>query len=215
MLRCRSVTCRMRRSFGAGWLIWVRSGRLPEALSREFEPTAPAITNWVRQAERDAGGREDGLAAAARAEPSRLRRENRQLRQARAIPANAAAWLTRKTGTVSSPGLPVHDGVSGRIPDRHHGPRAGCLEGRPSRLEEAGVAGKRACGRPWDRSATRMPTPGAKAASRHARARSGTAPVQRRQTPEWPSSAASQAGIIRPGGIPGSATGHRLLSRRR
>jgi transposase-like protein len=32
-----------------------RSGRTPEELSREFEPTAQAIWNWVRQAEREAG----------------------------------------------------------------------------------------------------------------------------------------------------------------
>jgi len=31
----------------------VRSGRTPEALSREFEPTAQSIRNWVSQAERD------------------------------------------------------------------------------------------------------------------------------------------------------------------
>jgi transposase len=30
----------------------VRSGRTPEELSREFEPTAQSIMNWVRQAER-------------------------------------------------------------------------------------------------------------------------------------------------------------------
>jgi transposase len=36
----------------------LRSGRTPEELSREFEPTAQAIWNWVRQAERDAGRRE-------------------------------------------------------------------------------------------------------------------------------------------------------------
>jgi hypothetical protein len=32
----------------------VRSGRTPEELAREFEPTAQSIANWVRQAERDA-----------------------------------------------------------------------------------------------------------------------------------------------------------------
>ena len=40
----------------------VRSGRTPEELSREFEPTAQSITNWVKQAERDDGqadGRSD------------------------------------------------------------------------------------------------------------------------------------------------------------
>src|SRR5712671_6416096 len=54
----------------------VRSGRTPEELSREFEPTAQAIWNWVRQAERDAGRRDDGLPEAERAELARLRREN-------------------------------------------------------------------------------------------------------------------------------------------
>jgi type IV secretory pathway VirB4 component len=51
----------------------VRSGRTPEELSREFEPTAQAIWNWVRQAERDAGRRDDGLPEAERAELARLR----------------------------------------------------------------------------------------------------------------------------------------------
>ncbi len=35
----------------------VRVGRIPESLSREFEPTAQTIHNWVKQAERDDGGR--------------------------------------------------------------------------------------------------------------------------------------------------------------
>ena len=30
----------------------VRSGRSPESLAKEFEPTAQAIRNWVAQAER-------------------------------------------------------------------------------------------------------------------------------------------------------------------
>ena len=38
----------------------VRSGRTPEELAREFEPTAQSIWNWVRQAERDGGVRKDG-----------------------------------------------------------------------------------------------------------------------------------------------------------
>ena len=79
----------------------VRSGRTPEELSREFEPTAQAIWNWVRQADRDAGRRDDGLPEAERAELARLRRENRQLRQEREILAKAAAWFARETGTLS------------------------------------------------------------------------------------------------------------------
>jgi transposase len=80
----------------------VRSGRTPEELSREFEPTAQAIANWVRQAGRDAGRRDDGLPEGERAELARLRRENRQLRQEREILSKAAAWFARETGTIPS-----------------------------------------------------------------------------------------------------------------
>ena len=79
----------------------VRAGRTPEELSREFEPSAQAIWNWVRQAERDEG-RRDGLTSAERDEIARLRRENRQLRQERDILAKAAAWFARETGTIAS-----------------------------------------------------------------------------------------------------------------
>jgi transposase len=80
----------------------VRAGRTPEELSREFEPSAQAIWNWVRQAERDEGRREDGLTSVERDEIARLRRENRQLRQERDILAKAAAWFARETGTIAS-----------------------------------------------------------------------------------------------------------------
>jgi len=101
-LGSRRVTRHTRRNFGARWSSWLRSGRTPEELSREFEPTAQAIWNWVRQAERDAGRRGDGLPEAERAELARLRRENRQLRQEREILAKAAAWFARETGTIAS-----------------------------------------------------------------------------------------------------------------
>ena len=61
----------------------VRSGRTPEALAREFEPSAQAIRNWVAQAGRDAGERTDGLHTGEREEMRRLRRENRRLREER------------------------------------------------------------------------------------------------------------------------------------
>jgi transposase len=80
----------------------VRAGRTPEELSREFEPSAQAIWNWVRQTERDEGRREDGLNSAERDELGRLRRENRQLRQERDILAKAAAWFARETGAIPS-----------------------------------------------------------------------------------------------------------------
>jgi transposase len=77
-----------------------RSGRSPEALSREFEPTAQAIWNWVRQADRDEGRRQDGATSAEREELTRLPRENRRLRQERDILAKAAAWFARETAVI-------------------------------------------------------------------------------------------------------------------
>ena len=57
----------------------VRAGRTPEELAKEFDPSAQAIRNWIAQADRDEGRREDGLTTAEREELNRLRRENRQL----------------------------------------------------------------------------------------------------------------------------------------
>src|SRR5207247_10923519 len=58
----------------------VRSGRSPESLAKEFEPTAQAIRNWVAQAGRDDGTREDGLKTEDRDEIKRLRREVDELK---------------------------------------------------------------------------------------------------------------------------------------
>ncbi len=68
----------------------VRAGRTPESLAREFEPTAESIRNWVRQADRDEGRRDDGLTSPEREELRRLWRENRQLKPEREILAKAA-----------------------------------------------------------------------------------------------------------------------------
>ncbi len=78
----------------------VRSGRTPEELSREFEPTAQTIHNWVRQADRDEGRRQDGATSAEREELSQLRRENRRLKQEQEILKKAAAWFARETDSV-------------------------------------------------------------------------------------------------------------------
>ena len=78
----------------------VHAGRTPGELAREYECSAQAIRNWVRQADRDEGRREDGLTTAEREELRRLRRENRQFREEREILKKAAAWFARETGTV-------------------------------------------------------------------------------------------------------------------
>ena len=79
-----------------------RSGRTPEELGREFEPSAQAIRNWVKQAELDEGSRTDGLKTDEREELVRLRRENARLQEEREILSKAAAWFAQKTGSTPS-----------------------------------------------------------------------------------------------------------------
>ena len=83
----------------------VHAGRAPTELSREFEPSAQAIRNWVAQANRQEGRREENsevVTSADRKELVRLRRENKQLRLERDILSRAAAWFARETGAVPS-----------------------------------------------------------------------------------------------------------------
>jgi len=74
----------------------VRAGRTPEELSKEFEPTAQSISNWVAQADRNSGKRKDGLTTVEREELVKLRRENRQLKVEREILSKAAAWFAQE-----------------------------------------------------------------------------------------------------------------------
>ena len=78
----------------------VQAGRTPGELGREFECSAQTIRNWIRQADRDAGRREDGLTSDEREELRRLRREVKQLRMEREILKRAAAWFARETNAV-------------------------------------------------------------------------------------------------------------------
>lgn len=79
-----------------------RAGRSAEELSKEFEPSAQCIRNWIKQEERDRGQRQDGLTSEERAELVRLRRENKQLKLEREILAKAAAWFARETDSIPS-----------------------------------------------------------------------------------------------------------------
>src|ERR1035438_683996 len=82
----------------------VRSGRSPESLAKEFEPTAQAIRNWMAECERDAGRRDDGATTEERDEINRLRREVRQLKLERDILSKAAAWFARETDVIPPKG---------------------------------------------------------------------------------------------------------------
>ena len=79
----------------------VRAGRTPEELSKEFEPSAQTIRNWVAQAQRDSGSRSDGLTSAEKDELRRLRRENKRLKMERDILSKAAAWFAQNDVTSS------------------------------------------------------------------------------------------------------------------
>jgi transposase len=106
--------------FGRQMVDLVRSGRTSEELAREFEPTAQSISTWVKQAERDAGKRVNGLTSAEREELGRLRRENHRLRQ------DATSWLRRQPGSRgrarrARTGLPVHERAPADSNDRRNG----------------------------------------------------------------------------------------------
>jgi transposase len=78
----------------------VRLGRKYEELAEEFGCTSWSIRQWVKRAERDAGRGDGGLTSAEREELTRLRCENRKLKQEREILSKAAAWFaTESTAT--------------------------------------------------------------------------------------------------------------------
>ena len=119
----------------------VRAGRTPEELSREFEPTAQTIHNWVKQADLDEGRRTDGLTTQEREELRRLRRENKQLRIEREILEKAAARPMLRIGARLGRPIPCHrslrirESQPGRVRREDVVPCAGRLRQRVLRLE--------------------------------------------------------------------------------
>lgn len=65
-------------------------------IARDLDLTESSVRRWVSQAEIDAGQR-DGLTSDERAELSRLRKENRVLREERDILRRATAFFARET----------------------------------------------------------------------------------------------------------------------
>ena len=85
------------REFKAEVVELVRQpGNTAGSVARDLDLTETAVRDWVRQADIDQGRRE-GLTTAEREELTRLRRENRVLREERDILKRATAFFARET----------------------------------------------------------------------------------------------------------------------
>ena len=94
---------RRRRSFTAEFKAEIvelcqRGDRSVGQVAKDFDLTETAVREWVKQAQRDAGSRQDGgLTTAERKELAELRRENRQLREDVEILKRATAFFAKET----------------------------------------------------------------------------------------------------------------------
>src|SRR5579875_4143917 len=71
----------------------LRGDRSIPQVARDFDLTESGVRDWVRQAERDAGTRSDGLTSTDKEELAELRRENRRLREDVEILKRATAFF--------------------------------------------------------------------------------------------------------------------------
>ncbi|MGW7687277.1 transposase [Kribbella sp. NPDC054772] len=74
-----------------------RGDRSIGQIAKDFDLTETGVREWVKQAERDAGTRSDGLTTAERDELAQLRRENRRLREDVDILKRATAFFAKET----------------------------------------------------------------------------------------------------------------------
>ena len=93
---------RPRRSFTAEFKAEIvelcqRGDRSIGQIAKDFDLTETGVREWVKQAERDAGTRADGLTTAERDELAQLRRENRRLREDVDILKRATAFFAKET----------------------------------------------------------------------------------------------------------------------
>jgi transposase len=93
---------RPRRSFNPEFKAEVvelvrQPGNTVASVARELNLTETAVREWVKQADRDAGVRADGMTTAERAELAQLRKELRETREERDILARAVAFFARGT----------------------------------------------------------------------------------------------------------------------
>jgi transposase len=76
----------------------LRGGRSVGQVANDFDLTETSVREWVKQAERDAGTRQDGgLTTEERRELSELRRENRRLREDVDILKRATIFFAKET----------------------------------------------------------------------------------------------------------------------
>ncbi|MCA1647061.1 MAG: transposase [Chloroflexi bacterium] len=103
------MTSRARRSFTPEFKAQTvdllrSSGKSVTEVCHDLDLTETAVRRWLAQADID-GGRRDGLTSAEREELSRLRRENRVLREEREILRKAAAFFVYMSTMVWPCGL--------------------------------------------------------------------------------------------------------------
>ncbi len=110
---------RQRRSFTAEFKAEIvelcqRGDRSVGQVARDFDLTETAVREWVKQAERDAGTRSDGLTSSEREELAALRRDNRRLREDVEILKRGGCRTNRSVISVSR-------GCAGLLPGRSLG----------------------------------------------------------------------------------------------
>ena len=75
-----------------------RGDRSVGQVAKDFDLTETAVREWVKQAGRDSGVRQDGgLTSTERQELAQLRRENRRLREDVEILKRATAFFAKET----------------------------------------------------------------------------------------------------------------------
>jgi transposase len=75
-----------------------RGDRSVGQVAKVFDLTETAVREWVKQAERDSGDRQDGgLTSTERQELAQLRRENRRLREDVEVLKRATAFFAKET----------------------------------------------------------------------------------------------------------------------
>jgi transposase len=102
-MESRAKKPRRRRSFTPEFKAEIvelcqRGDRSVGQVSKDFDLTETAVREWVKQAERDSGARQDGgLTSTERQELAELRRENRRLREDVEILKRATAFFAKET----------------------------------------------------------------------------------------------------------------------